>query len=138
MSSFFAWKEARDKNYPDNPVPEDILTCSDPALTLNTHLLRFVVETRKVNGELYPPKTVHQLLYGLLRHMRDVNPELCPNFLDTEFVSKTNNGTFKKLHVTSKVGPMFASVEAGERCPVKILDHPRTNRTQIIGIIKGV
>ena len=82
LSNFFAWKEARNEKYSDNPVPEDLFTCSDPA-TLNTQLSRFVVETRKANGELYPPKTVHQLLCGLLRHMRDVNPE-CPNFLDKE------------------------------------------------------
>ena len=104
LSNFFAWKEARDKKYPDNPVPEDILTCSDPA-TLNTHLSRFVVETRKANGELYPPKTVHQLLCGLLRHMRDVNPELCPNFLDkkdTRFkpLQGAMDAHFHRLHST--------------------------------------
>ena len=80
MSNFFAWKEARNKKYPDNPVPADLFMSSDPA-TINTQLSRFVVETRIANGEFYPPKTVHQLLCGLLRHMRDVNPE-CPNFLD--------------------------------------------------------
>ena len=43
-------------------------------------------------------------------------------YVYTELVSKTNSGTFKKLHVSSKVVPMFASAEAGERCPVQILD----------------
>ena len=80
LSNFFAWKEARNKKYPENPVPEELFSCTDPA-TLNTHLSRFAVETRKANGEPYPPKTVHQLLCGILRHMRDINQE-CPNFLD--------------------------------------------------------
>ena len=43
-------------------------------------------------------------------------------YVYTELVSKTNSGMFKKLHVTSKVVPMFASAEAGERCLVQILD----------------
>ena len=61
LSNFFAWKEARNQKYPENPVPEDLFTCSDPA-TLNTKLSRFVLEARKANGEPYPAKTVHQLL----------------------------------------------------------------------------
>ena len=54
---------------------------STDANILNTHLSRFVVETRKSNGEAYPPATLHQLLCGVLRHMRDCNHG-CPNFLD--------------------------------------------------------
>ena len=165
----------------------------------------------------YPPKTIHQLLCGVLRHMRSTNPG-CPNFLDkkdsrfkplhgamdshfhhlhsigigrdtkharvlskedeeklwksgvvgtrspkglqnaafltvgkmfslrggvelrelkpsqiqrqsnpdhyvyTENVSKTRNGTFKQLHVPNKVVPLFKCPQAGERCPVHILD----------------
>ena len=80
LSNFYAWKKARNEKYPENPVPDDPFLSSDP-VTLNTHLSRFAVETRKSKGELYPPKTVHQLLCGLLRHMRNVNPQ-CPNFLD--------------------------------------------------------
>ena len=68
MGSEQAWKEARNEKYPENLVPEDLFSCSDPA-TLNTQLSRFVAETRKANGEPYPPKTVHQLLCGILRHM---------------------------------------------------------------------
>ena len=50
---------------------------------------------------------------------RCTNPD---RYVYTELVSKTNSGTLKKLHVTSKVVPIFASAEAGERCPVQILD----------------
>ena len=216
LTNFAAWKKARNEKHPDNPVSDDLLTSCDPAI-LNTHLSRFVPETRKANGEFYPPKTLHQLLCGLFQHMRDINPG-CPNFLDkkdcrfkdlqgtmdahfhhlhstgigreikharvltkddedklwstgvmgtktpkalqnalfytvgkmfslrggdemrslkisqiqrhtnpdryvyTELVSKTSNGTFKKLHVANKTVPLFACPEAGERCPLHILD----------------
>ena len=92
LSNFAAWKKARNEKHPEDPVPEDIFACNDPA-TLNTHLSRFVLETRKSNGDFYPPKTLHQLLCGLLRHMRDVNPG-CLNFLDKK------DSRFKPLHGT--------------------------------------
>ncbi len=38
-------------------------------------------------------------------------------------MSKNRNGSFRKLHLSAKVVPVFASVEAGERCPVLILDR---------------
>ncbi len=76
------WKAARNKQYPNETVPEDLLESSDPQF-LNTHLSRFAVELRKVNGDKYPPSTIHQLLCGLLRHMRNSNPG-CPNFLDKQ------------------------------------------------------
>ena len=216
LANFDAWRKARNEKYPANPVPEDLLTTNDPAL-LNTQLSRFVLETRKSNGEPYPPKTLHQLLCGLLRHMRDIHPG-CPNFLDkkdsrfkslhgtmdahfhnlhssgvgrdvkharvltkddedklwksgvmgtktpkalqnavfytvgkmfslrggaemrslkisqirrhsnpdcymyTELVSKTNNGTYKKLHVSNKTVPLYTCPEAEDRCPVQLLD----------------
>ena len=39
-----------------------------------------------------------------------------------ENVSKNRNGSFKQLRVKSKVVPLYACPEAGERCPVHILD----------------
>lgn len=196
-------------------VPEDFFECTNK-IVLNRILSQFVLETKKTNGEPYPPSTLHQLMCGLLRHMRAIKPE-CPNFLDkkdtsfaglgvmdsvfhrlhseglgtivdhaktiskededklwasgimgignpkalqnaafyivgkmfclrggtelrnlkpsqirrmndpnqyiyNEHVSKTNNGTFKKLHVKSKNVPILENPEAGERCPVFILD----------------
>jgi len=41
---------------------------------------------------------------------------------DTENVSKNRNGSFKQLHVKSKIVPVFACPAAGERCPFHILD----------------
>ena len=214
LNNLEAWMKARNTSYPDDPVPEDILLSSDPEL-LNLHLSRFVIETRKANGEMYPPSTLHQLLCGILRFMREHNPE-CPNFLDKsdnrfrrlqgtldsyfhklhsegigrhvkhaetistaeenqlwesgvlntttpkglqnavfyaigkifclrggqehralrlsqlqrdgdkyvyyENVSKNRNGSFKQLHINSKVVPMFPCPEAQGRCPVHLLD----------------
>ena len=67
VSNFEAWKEARNQKHLDDPIPEDLLMSNDPVI-LNLHLSRFVLETRKSNGEYYPPKTLHQLLCGILRH----------------------------------------------------------------------
>ena len=211
INNFEAWMRARNASHSEDPIPEDVLMSTDTNI-LNTHLSRFVVETRKSNGEAYPPATLHQLLCGVLRYMRDCNPG-CPNFLDKkdgrfkqlyffhdlhsegtgrqvkhtetisveeenqlwergvldcktprglqnavfytigkmfclrggqehralklsqlqrcaddryiyyENVSKNRNGSFKQLHVKSKVVPVYACPEAGERCPVHILDQ---------------
>ena len=93
--------KARNASCPDNRVPEDILVCSDPEL-LNQHLSRFVIETRKANGEVYPPSTLHKLLCGILRFMREHNPD-CPNFLDKSDnrfrqLQGTLDSYFHKLH----------------------------------------
>jgi hypothetical protein len=77
---------------PNDPVPDDFLQTTDPQ-TLNIHLARFIVETRKSNGDLYPPATLHQLLCRILPHMRSKNPG-CPNFLDKK------DSRFRLLHGT--------------------------------------
>ena len=214
MNNFSTWIKERNARYPASPVPDDILMCSEPEI-INLHLSRFIVETRKSNGDMYPPSTLHQLLCGILRRMRELNPN-CPNFLDKsdnrfkilqgtldsyfhklhsegigrkvkhaevittdeedqlwesgvlnvttprglqnavfytigklfclrggkehralklsqlqrdsdkyvyhENVSKNRNGSFKQLHVSSKVVPVYSCPEAGQRCPVYLLD----------------
>ena len=98
---FEDWKQARNERFKSDPVPENLLLSEDPAV-LNTHLSRFAVEARKVNGEHYPRSTIYQLMSGLLRYMREANPN-CPNFLnkqDTRFQSlqHTLDAHFHKLH----------------------------------------
>ena len=78
LKNFDLWRKARNECRPEDPVPEDFFQCSDPKI-LNRHLSRFVLETRKSNGERYPPATLHHLLCGLLRHCRQQNTG-CPNF----------------------------------------------------------
>ena len=59
-------------------------------------LQRFVSEARRADGTKYPPKTLYQILCGLLRHARESqsNPS---NFLDRK------DSRFKKLHATCDV-----------------------------------
>ena len=51
LSNFEAWKTARNEQHPNDPVPDDLLMCTDPA-TLNTHLSRFVLERRMARLKL--------------------------------------------------------------------------------------
>lgn len=44
-------------------------------------LALFVMEARKGGGEQYPPKSLYQVLCGILRFMRPVDP-CATNFLD--------------------------------------------------------
>ncbi len=74
VKNFEDWLETRNACHPENPVPEDILESCDPDI-INFQLSRFVVETRKSNGVRYPPSTLNQLLCGLLRCMREINPK---------------------------------------------------------------
>ena len=43
-------------------------------------------------------------------------------YIYSENVSKNRNGTFKQLNIANKVIPLFSCPEAGERCPMHILD----------------
>jgi hypothetical protein len=43
-------------------------------------------------------------------------------FVYCENVSKNRNGCFKQLRVKNKTVPLYPTPEAGERCPVHILD----------------
>ena len=60
--------------------PEDILLAQD-AEALNKWIPRFIAEVRKADGSKYPPKSIHQLLSGILRYMRSVGNDT-PNILD--------------------------------------------------------
>ena len=76
INNFQQWMASRNSLHPSDPVPDDILQCTDPEL-LNNHLSKYVVETRKSNGDLYPPATIHQLLCSILRHTA-ADHHLCP------------------------------------------------------------
>lgn len=215
IKTFQLWQQERNCFEP-NSIPTDLFTSKDPAL-LSRYLSLFVIEVRKKSGEKYPPATLHQLLCGILRHMRQIN-DSCPNFMDkqdlrfkqlhntldslfhklhsegvgvhvkhaevitadeemklwesgimgmdnpcslqnavfftvgkvfclrggqehrdlkiSQFIrlkdpdrfvyhentSKNKTGTYKHIHVKPKIVPIFAIPEAGERCPINILD----------------
>lgn len=84
LNTFELWKNVQNRMFPDDRVLEDLFMSTDPSL-LCTHPTCFAVEARKANGEHYPPSSLYQLLCGVLRHMREINPQ-CLNFLDKKDV----------------------------------------------------
>ena len=73
-----------------------IFTTLQTSVSSTPNLSRFAVETRKTDGSKYPPATIHQLLYGVLKHKREVNLD-CINFLNKK------DPWFKQLHGTLDV-----------------------------------
>ena len=75
---------------------------------MNYWLCKFVLETRKANGEFYPPNTLYSLCCGLLRYIRERKPELNifkdPSYngfqktLDSEMKRLTSLGVGVKRH----------------------------------------
>ena len=92
MDNFMSWMSNRNKSS-EEKCPETLLEDMEPA-TLNKWLSTFVAETRKVNGERYPPTTLHLLLSGLQRHMKAVDKQKAPN------IFAKNDATFQTLHNT--------------------------------------
>ena len=87
-------------------VPSTLLITENVSV-LSKYLSLFVVEARKKNGEKYPPTTLHQILCGILRHMRQLNSS-CPNFLDKGDLRfkpfhNTLDALFHNLHTGIKV-----------------------------------
>ena len=68
------------------------LTSCD-AVALNKWLSLFVIEARKQDGTRYPSRSIHMLLAGLNRHMKEISPS-APNFLSEE------DDRFRGLHGT--------------------------------------
>ena len=80
MRTFDAWTTWRSTTKPEDPVPEDILSCADAGV-LNKWLSLFALEARKLDGSKYPSNTLNMVLSGLKRYMVRSNPDT-PNFLD--------------------------------------------------------
>ena len=97
MHVFQAWLQQRNSCADvDEVYPTDLLDKAHPCDVICNCLQQFVSEARKVDGKEYPPKTLYQLLCGLLRHARNVQCDP-PNFLDRKDVR------FKRLHGTCDV-----------------------------------
>ena len=86
---FFDWRKARGAAGEDE-CPGDLLERGDPG-DLVKWLSLFMAEARTVKGSHYSPSILSQLMAGILRHLRSVNPA-SPNFLDK------HNCNFKLLH----------------------------------------
>ena len=92
VRTFRDWITQRNKR--DSEVfPSDLFDKPYPIDVINSCLQRFVSEARRVDGTSYPPKTLYQILCGLLRYSR-VHQSDPPNFLDRK------DSRFKKLHGT--------------------------------------
>jgi len=72
LKTYEQWCASRNSHTELEPVPSNLLSSEDSA-ELCKYLALFVVEARKKNGANYPPATLHQILCGILRHMRQLN-----------------------------------------------------------------
>ena len=89
---FNEWIQQRNKRT-EVKYPSDILEKEHECVVLCKCLKHFVSEARRGDGKPYPPKTLYQILCGLLRYLRQsqTNP---PIFLDRK------DFRFKELHST--------------------------------------
>ena len=70
VKNFTKWAENRGVLVPYDPVPCNLLECHDAA-TVNKYLCMFIAETRKENGDKYPPATIRALLSGINRALQE-------------------------------------------------------------------
>ena len=75
FSVFESWRNER-----SNDIPE---LHNMGKATMAFWLTRFIMEVRNAKGEEYPPKTLYQLICGLLRHIREKGV-YDKNFLDNK------------------------------------------------------
>ena len=81
LRTFTDWRNERNKHSATgDQCPLDLFEKPE-AEELNYWVSRFVVETRRKDGEPYPARTLYLLLAGLLRYGRSKS-KLCPNFMD--------------------------------------------------------
>ena len=81
---FSDWITQRNKHNSE-VFPSDLFDKPYPIDTTISCLQRFVSKARRVDGTPYPPKTLYQILCGLLRHSREHQSDP-PNFLDRKDV----------------------------------------------------
>ena len=92
VTNFTDWKESYNVRHPEEKCPDDMLLSDDPR-ELSFWLQKYVLETRKKDGSKYPPKTIHLLLCGQHRYIKEVTDESL-NIFDKE------HSHFKKLFNT--------------------------------------
>ena len=93
MKNFWTWLEQRNSRAAaigEDACPVDLLSSTDHSV-LSRSISLLISETRRTDGSLYPPKTLYQLLCGLLHYIKSQNPA-APNFLDRA------DHTFVELH----------------------------------------
>ena len=103
MTNMTEWLNDYNSRNTDAKCPDEFLTPSCSKENLCKWLCVFVNETRAKNGAPYPPKTLQCLLAGILRHMRETNPNY-PNFFSKE------DPDFTSFHIT--LDNLFKSLRA--------------------------
>ena len=81
ISEFLEWRNSRNSNFPSGSLVPDTLLENVNIDELSKWLSFYVIDTRSCKGKKYPPKTLYQLLCGLLRYARTKTPNF-PNFWD--------------------------------------------------------
>ena len=110
MKNFTDWVFDYNMRHPhEEQCPKIVLNSSCPTEDLNKCLSVFIVETRNHDGQPYPPKTIHCILCGILRHMRGENMNY-PNFSD-----KNNLNSLLKQLQSSGVGAESAQTKGVSR-----------------------
>ena len=92
ISNFEAWLKSHRDLSEDSTFEDDVLLTDNPQL-LCLCLCTYVMETRKENGDSYPPKSIYNLLSGIQRYIREKKSKAF-NIMDT----KEDN--FRPLHNT--------------------------------------
>ena len=100
MKYFNEWCSARNTKGVEE-CPSDLLGAQIPA-QLDKWIATFIAEVHRVDGNPYPPRTIHQLLSGLLRYMCQTSQEV-PNILNKKdsrfkFIAGTSEVIYRKLH----------------------------------------
>ena len=103
VRNFKEWQRDYNGRNPDSKIRDDVLENLD-FQELDGVLATFIVETRKENGEKYPPKTLYQLLSGLHRYASVLHPdEDLPPFCSSKSIfrrlHRTLDNLFKELRV---------------------------------------
>jgi hypothetical protein len=99
------WKEWSDHHRKLNVYdsPAHLLILAKQPWEFNRWLCRFVLEVRRKDGNEYPPNTLHQLCCGILRYVREIDPELDiykqPSFSGFQ---KTLDSEMKRLRACGK------------------------------------
>ena len=101
IGNFETWLNCHRDSNEKSTFEDDVLLTDDSQL-LCSCLCTYVMETRKENGDPYPPKTIYNLLAGVQRYMRE-NKSTVFNIMDTKEpdfrpLHNTIDYFFRKLH----------------------------------------
>ncbi len=70
VRAFNAWSRQRNERATDDPIPTDLLHCTDAEVVCKC-MQRFVLEVRREDGKPYPPATIQGILSGLNRVLKE-------------------------------------------------------------------